>query len=334
MANPNDPLGVLETTRQVVASARLVALDATAIEAIAAAMARSSETAPGWSDDLHFRDGAWRTAGWVLALDALNFCFWSARPDPNDRWRVERAGVAYDGYWALVAALRRGVDDGFEPWNPTALANITDREVAHLLRPSRLGSPEIPLLAERGTNLRELGRGLLAAYPEGEAAARLIAAAGGSAGVLAGIVARRFPSFHDVATLDGREVRFFKRAQILVADLHGAFAGEGLGRFDDLEALTAFADYKVPQVLRGLGALRYHADLAETIAARRLIPAGSRAEIEIRAATVWACEGIRQAVAARGRRMASFEIDWALWRRGQSLGADVAPYHRTETVFY
>jgi len=332
--SPADPLGVLETTSRVVEMAEFVEIDDAAIETAAAEIARTNQAPPGWTDDLHFRDGTWRTAGWVLALDALNFCFWGVSKDPRRRWRVERGGIEYDGYWALVAALRRGLDEGFEPWDPAALANLTDREVAHLLRPSESGSPAIPLLAERGANLRELGRGLLEAYPGGEATTRLIAEAGGSAPKLAGIVARRFSSFNDVATLDGVEVRFFKRAQILVADLHGAFAGAALGRFDDLNQLTAFADYKVPQVWRGFGALRYREDLAQTIDARRLIPAGSREEIEIRAATVWACERIRQSAEAMGSALAAFEIDWALWLAGQSLGPHVAPYHRTETIFY
>jgi Potential Queuosine, Q, salvage protein family len=272
--------------------------------------------------------------GWVLALDSLNFCFWSAAPDPNDRWRVEWGGVAHDGYWALVAALRRGIDEGFELWNPAALANLSDADVARLLRPSQPGTTTIPLLAERAANLRELGRGLLIFSAEPDAAARFVASAGRSAPRLAELVAGRFPSFNDVAMLDGREVRFFKRAQILVADLHGAFSANGLGRFDDLSALTAFADYKVPQVLRGLGALRYKTELAAAIDRRELIPAGSRQEIEIRAATIWACEWLRQAVAGRGRTMAAFEIDWALWMAGQSLGAEVALYHRTQTIFY
>jgi hypothetical protein len=331
---PADPLRVLETTEPVVESARFVEINAGAVETVAAEIARLGDVPAGWSDDLHFRDGTWRTAGWVLALDALNFCFWSAAADSNARWRVEWNGAAYDGYWALAAALRRAVDEGFEPWEPAALANLTDREVANLLRPSQPGSPEIPLLAARASNLRELGRGLLAVFPEGESVTRLIATAGGSGPRLAEIIARRFPSFDDVAVLDGHEVRFFKRAQILVADLHGAFAGVGLGYFDDLDHLTAFADYKVPQVLRGLNVLRYEPNLAKTIARKQLISAGSREEIEIRAATVWACELIRRALAARGRTMAAFEIDWALWQAGQALGPDVPPYHRTETIFY
>lgn len=331
---PNDPLRVLATTLPVVESARFADIDQDAIARIAAEIGQFETAPPGWSDDLHFRDGAWRTAGWVMALDALNFCFWGTSADPHERWRVEWDGTPHDGYWALVAALRRGIDEGVELWNPKTLANLTDAETARLLRPSDPASPSIPLLAARAANLRELGRGLLAFSPEPDAAARLIASAGGSAARLVELVARRFSSFNDVAILDGREVRFFKRAQILAADLHGAFSGAGPGRFDDLASLTAFADYKVPQVLRGLGALRYEAGLAAAIARRELIPAGSRAEIEIRAATVWACESIRRALAVQGRALAAFEIDWALWTAGQRLAGDVPPYHRTETIFY
>jgi hypothetical protein len=129
-------------------------------------------------------------------------------------------------------------------------------------------------------------------------------------------------------------VTFLKRAQILVADLSGALAGDPLGQFDDLEALTAFADYKVPQVMRHLGILVYDETLAETIAARQLIPAGSREEIEIRAATIQGCEHIRLAFADRGIHLGAHEIDWMLWSAGQALPTDTAPYHRTLTPFY
>ena len=82
--------------------------------------------------------------------------------------------------------------------------------------------------------------------------------------------------------------------------------------------LTAFADYKVPQVLRGFGVLDYTVDLARRIDERRLIPMGSPEEVEIRAATVWACEWIRQELGSRGTALQAFEVDWTLWQAGQS----------------
>lgn len=329
-----DPLRVLATTARVVERAKDVRIDIERVEAVAEELFAESGEAPGWDDGLHFRDGTWRTAGWVFVLDALNFCFWSEDPDPEERWRVEYQDKLYDGYWALVAALRRAVDEGRPIWDPRYLIDLPVRDIAHILRPHDLEYPEIPLLPLRATNLHELGRGLFAVYEGPEAAAVLIGGAKRSAAKLVVEVVMRFPSFNDVAVYQGEEVRFYKRAQILIADLAGAFANEGLGAFDDLACLTAFADYKVPQVLRRLGILVYSADLSTKIDRRQLIPAGSPAEVEIRASTIWGCELLRRALARRGRAMNAFEIDWALWTAGQLLPPDTKPYHRTYTGFY
>jgi hypothetical protein len=291
---------------------------------------------PAWDDALHFRDGTWRTAAWVLVLDALNFCFWGDDPGPERRWRVAFRGHVFNGYQALAAALTRAVNEGRPLWDAAYLAAMTADDLADILRghPETMDSPEIPLFTERLANLRELGSGLLAHYGGEAPAAELIGDAQGSAVRLVRRVVEIFPSFNDVASYGGREVRFYKRAQILVADLYGAFAGIGFGAFRDLDQLTAFADYKVPQVLRWLGVLVYDGKLASAVDRRELVPAGSAAEIEIRAATVWACELIRRALVDRGRSLRAFEVDWALWTVGQTMPAAAPPYHRTRTVYY
>jgi hypothetical protein len=46
-------------------------------------------------------------------------------------------------------------------------------------------------------------------------------------------------------------VKLYKRAQILVADLWAAFRGQSYGTFADIDSITMFADYRVPQVNRG-----------------------------------------------------------------------------------
>jgi hypothetical protein len=330
----HDPIDVLTSTLPVVQSARHVRIEPDRIAPVAEQIAEAATIAPAWDDGLYVRDGTWKTAGWVLALDALNFCFWSEDPDPEERWRVEYEGRLYDGYWALVAALRRAVEEGRPLWDPFYLAEFTARDVAHILRPHDLNYPEIPLLPLRVQNLRELGSGLIAAFPDRNPVTELIASSGRSAAKLVERVTTLFPSFNDVAEYAREPVRFHKRAQILVADLHGAFDGAGLGAFDDLDRLTAFADYKVPQVLRRFGAIAYAEALAARIDNRQLIPAGSPEEVEIRAATVWACELLRRSLADRGGKLRAFEIDWALWLAGQSLPPDTHPYHRTFTVFY
>ena len=331
----DDPLGVLTSTRFVLERANSVRIDQNALRQIAVDLGELMAHAPDWHDPRHFADGTWRTAGWILVLDALNFCFWSQSPDPAQRWQVEWDGRVENGYWALAASLTRAVAEGRAVWNPIWLAGVTTRDVAHLLRPHVEHAPEIPLLPLRVQNLHELGRGLRDLASAGpNPVETLVSSAGGSAAALIQSIVRRFPSFNDVARYEGEEVRFYKRAQILAADLHGAFFGYGLGKFNDLAKLTAFADYKVPQVLHGFGALVYSDNLTATIAARRLLPAGSPEEIEIRAATIWACEWLRQILAESGANHLATEIDWLLWFAGQSLPASMPTYHRTLTIFY
>src|SRR5207247_850431 len=60
---------------------------------------------------------------------------------------------------------------------------------------------------------------------------------------------------------------------------------------------------------------------------------GEPAEVEIRAATVVTVERLREALAARGRRLMDIEVDWILWDLSQGL-YPVRPYHRTRTIFY
>jgi hypothetical protein len=129
-------------------------------------------------------------------------------------------------------------------------------------------------------------------------------------------------------------VPLLKRAQICVADLHAAFEGQGWGAFDDLDQLTAFADYKLPQLLRAHGALVYAPELAAAVDSYTEIPAGSDEEIEIRAATIWAVELLRRALAARGVSRTASAIDYRLWVESQTATPDMRPYHRTRTVYY
>lgn len=62
------------------------------------------------------------------------------------------------------------------------------------------------------------------------------------------MIVSNFSSYRDEAIFEGKLVRFYKRAQILVADLWACFEAKGLGAFYDIDQITMFADYRVPQV--------------------------------------------------------------------------------------
>ena len=108
-----------------------------------------------------------------------------------------------------------------------------------------------------------------------------------------------------------------------------AFGGEGLGRFDDVDRLTAFADNLVPHVLRMAGVLVYDDDLADRIDREELLEAGSPEEVEIRACAVYAVE----LLAARTGLTAA-TIDHQLWQRGQDPENKAVPRHRCRCSWY
>jgi hypothetical protein len=193
------------------------------------------------------------------------------------------------------------------------LATLDSQTLAHIFR----GSGKIPLFQQRLTNLREAGQVLMDRFQG--SFIHVLEEAGGSAVELVHLLAAEFASFNDTTTYHGNKVYFFKRAQLLVQDLWTTFSGDTWGDFVDLEKLTI---------------IRYELQLAELIQRLEHIPPGSPEEVEIRAATIWAVEILRQELGKRGQEVTSAQLDCWLWHLGQDDSYRSMPYHRTRTIFY
>jgi hypothetical protein len=211
---------------------------------------------------------------------------------------------------------------------------------------------ELPNAQERVYRLRELGQALLDDF-EG-LAEKLVAKADRSAPKLVQLILRYLPGFRDTSIYQGRLIHFYKRAQILVGDIWAAYgireknihrededkpdetqSNCSIYQFHDMEALTMFADYRVPQILRNLGIFLYSDTLAADIDSKREIPFGSEAEIEIRACTIIAVEMLHKALIRLGvEDVIEIEIDWLLWQQGEKIKDEIAPHHRTLTIYY
>lgn len=193
----------------------------------------------------------------------------------------------------------------------------------------------IPLLESRCRALNELGFTLIGHFDF--SAVKLVQSAEYSATALVALLIAHLPAFRDHAIdpVTGSQCFFYKRAQICVADVWGCYRGEGLGRFDDIEKLTCFADYRLPQLLSHIGILRYSPQLTAHIDARRVIESGSAIELSIRAHTVQAVEMMRaELLRITGETILSIQLDWILWERGESLLSTLQPHHRTRTIYY
>ena len=317
---------VLETANRVAAESRQVQIDGQALVRFSKSLIEKGINLPPWENLYHFYDGGEKTVFYLLVLDTLNFCFW---PAPGGMtWEIEYKPKKLSGYYALAFSLKRALESGAPIDQAEFLAELSLNGLKDILG----GRGELQLLNERVQNLNELGRALLEEY-HGKAS-ELVEAADGSAIALVRMLYRRLSSFRDVAKYRGHQVPFYKRAQIFAADLYGAFQDSKWGRFADMDNLTAFADYKLPQVLRHLGILGYSTELVNKIDQQILMEAGSPEEVEIRANTICAVELIRQELEKMGKDLRAFEIDWILWNLGQDEAFKEKPYHRTVTIFY
>ena len=304
----------------------MVRIDNQALRRFALKLIDDGIEVPSWDPLYHFSDNSEVTVSYLLVLDSLNFCFWP--PPGKARWEVQHKSELLSGYYAMAASLKKAVRSGIAITDADYLARLTLGELKQVLG----DRGELQLLDYRLRILNELGQVLLKDY-EGKSH-KLVDAAGGSAIRLVRLLAEKLSSFADIAEYQGYTVFFYKRAQIFAADLYGAFNGKKWGQFTDIDKLTTFADYKLPQVLRHLGILCYTQSLAQKVDQKVLLKAGSQQEVEIRANTIWTVELIRKELERKGRPLRAFEIDWILWNLGQRAEFKARPYHRTVTVFY
>lgn len=260
---------------------------------------------------------------YFLLFNALNFCYWG-----SPKWEVEFGGRKLDGAFGMLAALTRALEEGIPLLEGAFLEGIGPTELAHILR----GNVKIPLFEQRLVICREVGRVLGKSF--GGHFHRVLEAAAGSAVKLVEILTSHFPSFDDSVPFGSARLLFHKRAQLAPAMIHERWQGKGPGAFTDLEELTVSADYKLPQVLRKLGLIEYRNGLERMVDEGRVIPARSREENEIRAATIAAGEAMTEALSPRLVGITSQRVDRLLWVIGQRKAADDKPYHRTLTTAY
>ena len=292
------------------------------IPSYAAALPAASTIQPEHDRASHYLDQGDDTAAFFLTLDTINF---GSGYFPHLNKQPGRSG-----YFTIAGRL----NDRFKekgPLSPRELTRLTPQDCARIFGQDLKNRPIAELMRLYARALNDLGR-----YVQADFSGRfcgLIEAAGSSAESLIRLLIQ-MPAFRDVELYDGLQITFYKRAQLTAADLSLAFSGRGLGRFDDLQNLTIFADNLVPHVLRVDNILIYPQALIAHIDAGKLIPAGSTEEIEIRACALHAVEQLKAALHSSGHAITSMELDFLLWNRGQQPTYKSIPRHRTQTIFY
>lgn len=318
--------GLLEEVRaacaEVAAAARQVRIVEAAIPRYAATLDPQRLALPQMDPAYHYLGHGEATLAFLFTLDAINFgsgYFPAILPRPEQ-----------SGFRTVAAALTEHFE-GHGPLSADELSRLDSGDCARIIGFDPANPVAGELLARFAASLNQLGEFVLNGY--GGNFSRLVAAADGSVERLVGLLAA-IPSFADIACWRGRRVPFYKRAQLVAADLHIAFGGCGWGCFADVDDLTICADNLVPHVLRWDGVLNYAEALAVRIDRGEMLTAGSEEEVEIRAAAVCAGELLVAELGRRGLSVNALQLDNALWYRGQHPFYRKRPRHRTRTIFY
>ncbi|KAJ8926322.1 hypothetical protein NQ314_021307 [Rhamnusium bicolor] len=230
--------------------------------------------------DVHPKSDEPWALDWLFVVDTLNFCFW--HKENEEGWKVD----GYSGYFALCAAVNRAQKEKVDILNPKFYSIITENQLHKILRSDT--KVECPLLPERLKCLHEVGNVLLEQFDG--SFENVVKKAENSAANLLNLIIENFKCFKDEAVYKGNKVAIYKRAQILIGDIWACFSNRGIGYFQDINEITAFADYRIPQTLLWYGVFEYSRDLLERLKTNEVLKNGDEVEVEIRGCSIHAVE--------------------------------------------
>lgn len=308
-----DPLKVLSSTKELVEEARFVKIGV--LDGFTQKVKeRIDRGLPRRDTEFTVFGNYEKDVQSVFLENVVNFCFWAEKG--KEKWEVKFEGKKNDGSIALRTVFDRALAENRPMLNPQYLAELSLKEVKEIFRSAN--TAEIPLIEKRLENLVEAGKVLLQKY-DGQYLNLMEESNFDAVGITKNTV-ENFSSFDD----SWGKYHFYKRAQLNAFDVAMVQGKE----VKNTDLLTAMSDYKLPQVLRHYGAIEYSPELAEKVDNYVLIDQGSREELEIRAATIWATQ-----IIAENLNISAGLADRAIWwlSREEKISQ---PYHRTYSIYY
>ena len=256
----------------------------------------------------------------LLIMHSIGFSYWGI-----PKWAIEYKGRLFDGSYGMVVALFKAIENNYPILNYDYLANISENDFSKILA----GNVQIPLFAERLKIIREMGNIVNERF-EGDFM-NVLSEVNSDVDLL-NIIIDNFPSFNDKSNYKDKEILFYKRAQLLVADIFQVMPEQRFG-IQNLRNLTACADYKIPQILRHFGILEYSLELADMIDNKIELKKSSEEEVEIRANMIYAIEVMKEFLRDKFEDINSIMIDDQLWILSQTYKCN-NPYHLIRTTSY
>ena len=250
----------------------------------------------------------------LLIYTSIDFSFWG-----EPKWTIDTGDGREDGAFALLYALLKYVKVN----NTTDFSKVSKEQFAEILE----GNIEIPLFEERYNIITNVSK--IVNEKMGGNFYKYIQNVTNDTELFE-IIISNFPSFKDERMYKGKTVYLYKLAQLLTSDiLHIIEMKEN--KKVDYSHLLGCADYKIPQVMRGLGLIEYSEELSNIVDSKQLIQESSEYEVEIRANMLVVIDMIK---AKLDNKVCAIDINDYIWGQSKNKDIQLKPYHLTRTTSY
>jgi len=322
---------VLDSLHPVIERSRDVRTNLEKLQEVAGWMAYEELPMPDYALPLGAGEGKpEETIDFILTSDVVDTAFTDF--STHEKFQVDYAGRHWSDSDALFACMKRALDNGIPVLDGRFLAGVTRPTLEKIFA----GNIELPMLDQKMEVLHQVG-GVLAEKYAGRfhnfvksCSPRLYDNGNG----LVDRLVKEFPRFNDVSEYDGHTIKFYKLSQLGIWFVYSSLRKSGQFRLEDIDKMTAFADYMVPVALRLMGITSYSTELEQAINSHQMIPRDSRLEVEIRAHCVYAtallCEEINQ-IRPKDMQIVIPQIDARLWTHYHTTWW---PHHLTRTIMY
>lgn len=255
----------------------------------------------------------------IFLFNILSFSYWG-----SPKWMINYKGSNYDGSWALVVSLYRAYKEGINILDFEFLKNITKNDLFYVFR----GNVEIPLFQDRFNFIVQTSQVICKKY-NGDLTNFFVEK---DVSLLVKNFYEDFPFLVDCSVYQKRTIFFDKKAQLFIADIyasHGNFL-----QLNNINYLTACIGYKVPQVLRNLGFIKYDSFLSQVVISEFLLKKEYEWEVEIRSSAIFVCNLIKKKLQKRGIVIYDFQVSDLFWGLEKGFFRENFPYHKIRTTSY
>lgn len=266
----------------------------------------------------------------TMLINTLNFAFTDF--ETGTKYEIVRDGKVFSDSEAMFVQIQEAISSGIKLYDGNVLLDLDEKQLKNIF----IGNIEMPMMSERLDILLNVGAKLSENY-DGDWIKFIDAGPKKLYNNGEGLIERlisEFPRFDDTSKRDKNNVHFYKLAQLAFWGMHAELAGTGDFYIEDMESMSAFADYIVPVALEVMKIVEYSDDLQNKITNGEIIPRDSLEEIEIRGTSLYVTAKLTEEINKRRPTEKSIiipQLDYRLWKQ---YHATHRPHHLTITTMY